>query len=408
MMDSNKHYQRFGDLIRSFLYSLIVLMSISILFIPTASWSQTYPTVSIQGSVIDVTTGKPLRFANVFLNNTTLGCATDEFGHFVIERVPFGMYDLVVSMMGYELESLKIHCTESETQTFKFKLKPKVLKGRTVKITAKHPRDWKKNLKKFKKLFLGTSKNAVKCRIMNPEVLSFNNEPLVFTAVAEQPIRIENRALGYHLEYHLIDFSFRENKYRRFSGVSKYSALKPNSNREQKRWVRNRIKTYMGSSRHFFIALASDSLEEAGFSVSDVLYRNPMETERYPILGKKYSPVVRFLIHEIRSPNKKEIARKILEIQNLDTTGYHIIEGKLPFERKLIFNNYLRVEYEHQVSWLEILQDTIHFNINGLIYDPYSIRYSGYWTQEGMADHLPYDYFPDEENSRNEWIKMQI
>ena len=59
--------------------------------------------------------------------------------------------------------------------------------------------------------------------------------------------------------------------------------------------------------------------------------------------------------------------------------------------------NYLRVEHNENVSWIEMLQDTIRFNTNGLIYNPYGIRYSGYWTQEGVADQLPYDYFPNED-----------
>ena len=136
----------------------------------------------------------------------------------------------------------QIQLKDSAVRVVHFELQPKVIVGETVSVSAEYPRQWKKDLKKFQKLFLGIRKNSIKCRILNPEVLSFNDEPPIFTATAIQPIQIENRALGYHLEYHLLDISFRENKFRRYIGETKYAPLTPKSSREQKRWVKNRIK----------------------------------------------------------------------------------------------------------------------------------------------------------------------
>jgi hypothetical protein len=95
-----------------------ILCFFIILFFNPTAFSQTIPKTSISGNVVDASTGKPLHFANVFLNNTTLGCATDENGGFSIERIPLGTYSLVASMMGYELEIRQIMLTESDLRIF--------------------------------------------------------------------------------------------------------------------------------------------------------------------------------------------------------------------------------------------------------------------------------------------------
>lgn len=74
-----------------------------ILLIPllTASLlSQEFGT--IKGKILDETTNEGLPGANVILVGTRFGSATDRFGNFVIEKVPFGNYQLKVSFIGYQ------------------------------------------------------------------------------------------------------------------------------------------------------------------------------------------------------------------------------------------------------------------------------------------------------------------
>lgn len=56
---------------------------------------------AIAGRVVDLKSGHPLPGANVWLENTTLGKATDDAGHFEIFRVPPGSYTLKVQFIGY-------------------------------------------------------------------------------------------------------------------------------------------------------------------------------------------------------------------------------------------------------------------------------------------------------------------
>ena len=55
----------------------------------------------IAGHVLDAQTGEHLPFVNVQVEGTTLGCLTDESGHFYLKNLPEGDLTLIFSMMGY-------------------------------------------------------------------------------------------------------------------------------------------------------------------------------------------------------------------------------------------------------------------------------------------------------------------
>lgn len=63
-------------------------------------------TGTIRGKIIDVETLEPLIAANVIIEYTTLGAATDVEGNFIIAKVPTGSYKLVITYVGYEKTTL--------------------------------------------------------------------------------------------------------------------------------------------------------------------------------------------------------------------------------------------------------------------------------------------------------------
>ena len=52
-------------------------------------------TSKISGRVLDAKTLGPLPFANVFINNTTIGTTTDENGFFKLNNVPVGRNEVI-------------------------------------------------------------------------------------------------------------------------------------------------------------------------------------------------------------------------------------------------------------------------------------------------------------------------
>lgn len=61
----------------------------------------------ITGKVVDASTNEPLPFANIIVENTQLGAATDVEGKFIILKVPSGVYTLSVQYVGYNKVTIK-------------------------------------------------------------------------------------------------------------------------------------------------------------------------------------------------------------------------------------------------------------------------------------------------------------
>jgi hypothetical protein len=86
-----------------------LLISIILLLTPVVLLSQTG---NIKGFVYDKTTGEACMFANVFLENTSLGAATDINGYFNINKVPEGKHVVIITYVGYDTLRTEISLKE--------------------------------------------------------------------------------------------------------------------------------------------------------------------------------------------------------------------------------------------------------------------------------------------------------
>ena len=115
-----------------------VLLSISFLYLQIAWAGQTG---KIVGKVVDSSTGESLPLANIILEGTTMGGASDLDGDFFILNIPPGTYTVVASMMGYQkMRISNVKVTVDRTTRADFKLDPTVLElGETVTVIAEQP-----------------------------------------------------------------------------------------------------------------------------------------------------------------------------------------------------------------------------------------------------------------------------
>lgn len=355
------------------------------------SMAQDVPRVRINGRVIDAASKKPIHFVNVFLSNTTIGAATNEQGNYAIVNIPLGSYELIVSAIGYEAKSLIINLNKTEDQTYNFQLRPITLKAPELEVTAAVPKEWRRNLDRFRVYFLGQTSNASKCKLLNPEVLDFevDEETNTLTATASAPLQIENRALGYHIESHLNEFSFREDNDGKYICSSHFVPLEPRDDKEEKRWKKNRLTAYYGSKRHFFISLAKNNLKDDRFvirMIPESILNDASQRQQY---------------------NEGNIYFNTMEAEDI------IIPGQNEFEKRLSFPEYLEViftnedEEKHypwanlhrgkgQFSWLKMTTSTVTLNTLGILYNPYAVTIDGYMAWERIAEMLPKDFNADE------------
>ena len=91
---------------------------------------------NISGDIVDSNTGNPLAGADVFLDQTAIGDASNLGGEFLITNVQDGDYTLTASYLGYKSKSISIQIESGKDLYFKIELDQEVLEGQTVTITA--------------------------------------------------------------------------------------------------------------------------------------------------------------------------------------------------------------------------------------------------------------------------------
>jgi len=94
----------------------------------------------IVGYVKDAQTKEPLIGANVIVDNTTYGAATDEKGRYIILNVPPGKYNVSASLIGYAKVTQKgIEVYFDRTTEVNFELKDATIQIEQVTIVAEKP-----------------------------------------------------------------------------------------------------------------------------------------------------------------------------------------------------------------------------------------------------------------------------
>jgi len=86
--------------------------------------------------VIDAKTHEPLPGANVLVEHTTVGAATDEDGNYIIRGVSVGQRHIVATMMGYQREHKVVEVGSGQKIRIDFQLRPTVLEMGAIVVTG--------------------------------------------------------------------------------------------------------------------------------------------------------------------------------------------------------------------------------------------------------------------------------
>lgn len=91
---------------------------------------------TLRGTVSDSSSREPIIGANVIIVGTSLGAATDIDGGYVITGIPQRLIKVRVSCIGYEPKTSELDFSASKTPRLEFQLKPAVILGEEVVVTA--------------------------------------------------------------------------------------------------------------------------------------------------------------------------------------------------------------------------------------------------------------------------------
>lgn len=109
------------------------------LLVALPGWGMTVfaqSTGTISGEVTDISTGELLVGANVRIEGTNLGSATNVDGEFIIRNVPEGTHTLVASYLGYEPIEQEVDVTADETLELEIELQWGGMEGDEVTISV--------------------------------------------------------------------------------------------------------------------------------------------------------------------------------------------------------------------------------------------------------------------------------
>lgn len=116
------------------------------------------PKGKITGIVIDAENGNPIIGANIYLENTSLGSASDVEGRYLILNVPSGEYVLVVSVVGYaETKVNHLEVNAGQTTKLNLSIKPEIMTSEVVVIEAKAIENTEAALLKFRQKSVSVS-----------------------------------------------------------------------------------------------------------------------------------------------------------------------------------------------------------------------------------------------------------
>jgi hypothetical protein len=232
--------------------------------------------------------GKPLNSATVFISGSQRITMCDETGHFKLGDIEDGSYQLTVTMVGYSPYAENV-VVQGKSVTLDIRLKHKQIMLDQVNIGGKD--DWDVHFKKFREAFLGDTKNAQACVIVNPKVINFSTKKGLLLADADDFLIIENPKLGYRIKYLLKDFGYNtKTQLTLYSGETSFEPMK-GTPKMQKSWDKNRLEAYRGSFMHFLRSVYQNTVLKEGFIINGI-YRNYYSTNLvYPVLLIDQRPV---------------------------------------------------------------------------------------------------------------------
>lgn len=387
-----------------------------------------YSNTTIGGRVVDSETGEPLSFANVFIDNSTIGSATDVDGYFEIDNVPAISFNLVSSYVGYKTKTTVVNHDELEgANDLLIGMDLDALALESIQVVGKSEKKKTRNerrlYRRFEDAFLGQSDNAKDCEIVNPEVLNFErlDDEDNYSVTADDILYVENNALGYRIGYLLEEFRF-VNGQKMNIGKAQFKELEPRSRRQNRLWEEAREKAYKGSIQHFLNALILGKLDEEGFKVNVVQYDSVTSEYTTPLNPPKPTEILRL------EQQEDEFFYKLTTSSDIEVTyvnEYEDDDYKKQFRSNSKSGNYKYTDKKsrssidlgdnqsitsyqvmgYDLSDVDLFQKSIIFfdskttliSFPGQFENSRDVRFAGWWNWGSFSDMVPLTYKPPED-----------
>jgi len=367
---------------------------------------------------IDEVTKMPIANCSVFINSTSKGTVTNDKGEFILQNLPEGNHELIISSIGYQTFAYDYKSADLPLDV-RVSLKQKMTELSKITVEPEVKDGWKVWGKTFLNNFIGTTENAKDCSIKNTDALHFrfSQKTNRLSVIADEPLIIENKALGYSIKYQLeefyVDFHTRISFY---LGYPFFSEMITGRKKKQNEWEKKRQEAYFGSMIHFMKSLYYAQSKKQGFElirkVKTLNAKKKMVRDMYVAYQaadsfqvQKNGTLKRVGHDHILSEDSVEYYNAILSKPDyydeyLQISPDSLITANDDETKSIFFTDTLYVIYtspkdrsrQQSIIYLMTPASITIYN-NGIYFPPQEVVTNGYWGRFGkVANELPLDY----------------
>lgn len=336
---------------------------------------------------MDAETEQPVTDAFLFLSSTTKGTSSGANGYADFSFLKDQHADLVISHLNYEIKVIPHHQFADVINNGSILLTPSSNQLEEIIVQSSRSNQRKKRLKQFRDVLIGSEIGAKKCKILNPEVLLFDERAGSLIASAQEPLQISNKHLGYNITLYLNEFILDQDG----SFTYKSKAHFTDFDEVSKKQLSNREKAYRKSYRHFLREwISSDTSTNEYYTTSQKNYwmgNFIALPEEAPLPSLIWNPEVE--LYALRFTEFLNIEDK--EIKEVTYSKGTSIGG-LESQR---FNNSQateKVQSQLALSQFYKLSDALWIDLYGNIINKKDVQEYGYWAKWRVAHELPIDY----------------
>lgn len=329
--------------------------------------------------IIDDSTGDPIEFAFVFLENTTFGGNTDTDGHISFEAISLSEHIIVVTHLLYK--EVRLKGASIKENGLEIRLQPKSfdLTEVVVREKRKKNKNYKKWMKRFEEAFIGNRKVRRKVKLLNPEVIWFEEKEDTLHAYAVDNIRLRNELTGYEMHIALSKFTLSKEKDITYRGSIYYDDITDELKKPES--VKRKRQHYFQHSRQLFF--------------KSLFWKHPVLDEEFTF-GITHQKDDGSYVYQDSKIEELKWKRGIYA-DTLSITDYMTVTVKDKITEAFKQKGLLEGQRRNAIGTSFLLSKTGTFvvNKNGYLLNQADIEESGYWTNLRMAYELPSDYVGD-------------
>ncbi|WP_185249377.1 carboxypeptidase-like regulatory domain-containing protein [Chryseobacterium bernardetii] len=217
----------------------------------------------IQGTVVDDKEHQ-LNNVTIYLDGTKTATVSKEDGTFILPLSTQSSGNIIFQKEDYQTFSTEVSAVVNKN------LKVVLTKTNTIEEIVLVPytsEAYTNYINIFLRNFIGDDPGNVRIKNLKTLKFSYDKKKKLLRVKAPKTLLIENKNLGYEIEYNLMNYSTDFNT--NITNYSGTSFFKETKNTDKVKI--NRLNAYDGSLLHFFRSIYSNTISENGFIVNQVV-----------------------------------------------------------------------------------------------------------------------------------------